>query len=183
MDTRGFIGIVRREQTLATYNRYFSRPDTLGAKVLMFTGANITWIDLIADQFFALERVDPEARPTAEQVARLKARGYDAVNGYQGTWNQVLESAQGDLGSYLKAGVVPVLFDTHVTEAELPNDLDWGYLINVDDWQIEVYRPSEKSGVHGYWTMSFDDLDQKMNLRDLEKPIKSLRGLSLVTTD
>jgi hypothetical protein len=158
-------------------------------KTILFARANLNWIDLVAEQFFALTAVDPDKKPTPKQLSELKERirglsltqaqssfdqsavdemalermviarldpdalsnpAFTEVN----TWPDLQDLAHGDLGVFLKAGFLPVLFDGPVTDDAGSVDAEWGYLINLDSREIDIYSVATAAKTH----IPFDDL-------------------------
>lgn len=176
--------MVRNGRTLTTYVHYDASPGNLGMKTILFTRANLNWIDLVAEQFFALTVVAPDKTATPEQLAQLRERlGGLSLTQAQGTldemalerlviarldpdalsnpaftelntWPDVQDLAHGDLGVFLKAGFLPVLFDGPVTDEAGSVDAEWGYLINLDSREVDVYSVATAASTH----IPFDDL-------------------------
>lgn len=141
MSTRGAVGFYVDGRTKVAYTHSDSYPDWLGAQVVLPFCRGIPddgW-GTVRDRVRALTDVDPEETPTPEQVARVREKvgEYALRTGTPGTWYDVLRSAQGELGTYLKVGFWP-----EAGEGWLLASLfcEWAYLVNLDDGLLEVYR-------------------------------------------
>lgn len=176
--------MVRNGRTLTTYVHYDAMPGHLGMKTILFARANLNWIDLVAEQFFELTTVAPDVDPNAEQLAQLKENlGGLSLTQAQGvldemalerlviarvdpnapsnpaftemnTWTDLQDLAHGDLGVFLKAGFLPVLFDGPGVDEAGSVDAEWGYLINLDSRGVDVYSVATDTSAH----IPFDDL-------------------------
>lgn len=152
MSTRGFFGFVVNGDLKVTYNHFDSYPSGLGAAVL-------DWLRK-TDHNFALMRaanlvlVEEGDQPTPDQVKALKQYADPSVgnNGIHNTevhdWYQLLRNTQGDPEATLSAGF---MIDSH----QFPLDslfCEWGYLVNFDTDEFEVYRGFQNSPpTAGYW--------------------------------
>lgn len=156
MGTRGFVGFVVDQDEKIAYNHFDSYPSAVGVDVL-------TWLcqadrDAAADLARHLRVVDPETRPTAEDIARL-VEWADVGVGDQSVedWYCLLRKTQGEPGAMLQAGVIE-------DAGQFPTDslfAEWGYLIDFDSGVLEVYRGfqqqphtrgrfANRAGDHGY---------------------------------
>jgi len=145
MSTRGFVGFVRNGATLATWCPFDSYPDGLGVQTAAFAAANLAQIDVVADEFLALERGGQD----------------EDVN--------VDVDREGELDAYFEAGRVPVLFEVPLEDAvaTLPTDLEWGYLINVDTHQFEAHKLPGRSGLPvATFTIPLDELSAADDLAE-----------------
>jgi hypothetical protein len=138
MGTRGAIGIRIDGQDKIAYSHFDSYPDGLGKDAVKFIRK---WLadgrEKMRDAGRALILIDEKIPPTAEQKAKL-APVTDLGVSKQSTddWYCLTRKLQGDLGGYLKYGVIP---DGH---AFLKDSLfcEWAYVVNLDDFSFEVYR-------------------------------------------
>lgn len=136
MSTRGFLGIKHDGTTIVTYNHSDSYPTWLGVRVAKF----IQDADLadVARKFHDLTQVDPADKPTPEQLADLKARGFWSQVSTGDDWYSALRNAQSDLGAYLDAGYIPAL-NNSVLDTVDPY-LEWGYLVDLDENVLVIYE-------------------------------------------
>jgi hypothetical protein len=181
--------MVRNGRTLTTYVHYDAMPANLGLKTILFTRANLNWIDIVGEQFFALTAVDPDKTPTPGQLAQLRERlrglsltqaqgtfdqsafdeialerqviarvDPDALDNPAftelNTWPDLQDLAHGDLGVFLKVGFLPVLFDGPLTDEIGSVDSEWGYLINLDSREVDIYSVATDANTR----IPFDDL-------------------------
>lgn len=148
MSTRGFLGFVADNHETITYSHADSYPDYLGINVLDFARSVDDWGE-VKRQAAALVHVDDDTSPTPEQIERLTpyadfgvdTHAYDTATGRHverkvPSWYQLLRETQGDPAAILAAG--------HADHApEWPGDslfCEWGYLIDLDQGVLEVYR-------------------------------------------
>lgn len=138
MGTRGLVGFVVDNTPKATYNHFDSYPSGLGMDVVKFVNS-IKDADTatLAEQVRNLTPVEDTEEPNAEQTASLAASGVSPANVSTGSdWYSWLRGAQGDLAEYLRLGFMP-------DGTAFGNDslfCEWGYLVNLDDETVEVYR-------------------------------------------
>lgn len=146
METRGFVGFVVDETAKITYNRWDSYPEGLGAKVAEFVhqlGADDA-VKSAADRARQLKVVTNAVLPTDEQIAAL-APWTDTGVGNRADrpdWYQVLRRTQGDPDAILSAGYIE-------DASDFPLDslyAEWGYLIDFDAQQVEVYKGFQSDG-------------------------------------
>lgn len=134
MGTRGLYGVVVNGEVKASYNHFDSYPSGLGSDVVKF----VQGIENVADTFEraqALTLVDESDEPTPVQVQKITGQEKpDAEVG--GDWYGWLRDAQGNLAENLRIGFM-------TNGVNFGNDslfCEWGYLVNLDDETIEVYR-------------------------------------------
>lgn len=143
MGTRGIVGVVIDNQPKSTYNHFDSYPTGLGLDVVKFVDS-IKDADLaaLAEKFKSLTLIDEDSEPTPEQIADLTEKGLAPQNVSTGSdWYAWLRDAQGELGAYLDAGYMP---DGGNKFAENSLFCEWGYLVNLDNQSVEVYRGFQK---------------------------------------
>lgn len=152
MGTRGFIGFVIGGDEKIAYNHFDSYPSGLGSNVLSWLWRNRH--ALICDEVHRgevggpvdlarkLRVVDPNSKPTAEDVERL--RGYTNTNvGTQQVddWYVLLRETQGNPAAILDAGVIE-------DGSSFPLDslfAEYGYLVDLDANRFEAYRGFQKA--------------------------------------
>lgn len=136
MSTRGFIGMRRNGEVRVTYNHSDSYPSWLGSKTLEYVKRADVEAD--AEAYFQLPIVDEGLVPTKEQAADLKARGYWKNVSTSIDWYSHLRDCQGSIEDYIKAGYLPVMPDSVLTEKDI--FIEWGYVIDVDAKELVVYE-------------------------------------------
>lgn len=152
MGTRGLVGVVIDDTPKATYNHFDSYPTGLGLDVVKFV-QGLDWENLDADReaFQNLTLVDESENPTDEQIDVLNARGIDSpVAVSTGVdWYAWLREAQGNLSEYLRIGFMP----NGTTFGSDSLFCEWGYLVNLDNQTVEVYRGFQtEPHTEGYWS-------------------------------
>ena len=147
--TRGVVGFVSDNKVWATYNHYDSYPTGLGADVATFlreSNLDTAWSEVtrsIKEAVAALTIVDSGERPTAAQIDDLRKRGMRPGNVSTGAdWYAWLRDCQGDLSAYLRAGYWP----DGLSFAQDSLFCEWGYLVNLDNQTVEVFRGFNKEG-------------------------------------
>lgn len=143
MGTRGAIGFRIDGQDKIAYNHFDSYPSELGDDAVSFIRG---WLadgrDKMRAAVRALTVIDTDAKPTAEQKERLAPIADLGVSEKSlDDWYCLLRNLQGDLGGYLKHGLIP---DGH----DFMRDslfCEWAYVVNMDDFSFEVYRGFQKS--------------------------------------
>lgn len=134
MGTRGIVGLIIDTQIKASYNHFDSYPSGLGLDVVKFV-KGIDDLDAVIAQARALVVVPEDGEPTPEQVQRMTGQETPdtAVGGEWYTW---LRDAQGDLAETLRLGFATdgIAFAANSLFCE------WGYLVNLDNSTVEVYR-------------------------------------------
>lgn len=142
MGTRGLLGLVVNDTVKATYNHYDSYPSGLGQDVVRDIKSfldpdaedDLSALVTLAEK---LQVVDEDVPPTAEQIEEFKVYADRGVStGSLDEWYVLLHRIQGGLSSYLHAGVM-------VDSSAFALDslfCEWGYLVNVDNHTLEVYR-------------------------------------------
>lgn len=139
MGTRGLMGLVIDGEVKATYNHYDSYPSGLGEEILKLVRSG----GISKAAAVHLEVVDADAEATPEQIAKYSKYADTGVSSGELTeWYVLLRHLQGDLEGYLEAGVMAdgSAFATDSLFCE------WGYLINLDDNTLEVYKGFNKIG-------------------------------------
>jgi hypothetical protein len=137
MGTHGFITFVANGEEKTAYNHFDSYPDGLGLDVLEWLLIARDSVSALREQVKALRVVDPESRPTAEDVERLKKYANQNVSTRAlDEWYVLLRATQGDPHAMLDAGVIE-------DASGFPADslfAEWGYVVDLDTEVFEVYR-------------------------------------------
>lgn len=143
MSTRGFVGIQSEGNTIATYVHSDAYPTWLGVRMVEFIKR--TDLSTLADRVARAQQVDEGDRPTPEQLADLKERGFweDVSSGDD--WYAALRNAQGDLDRYLDAGYITGVFDPEGTIAGEDTWLEWGYIVDLDGGELVIYEINYKA--------------------------------------
>jgi hypothetical protein len=142
MGTRGAIGIRIDGQDKVAYNHFDSYPEGLGVDAVEFIRE---WLadgrDKMRDAARSITLIDEDIPPTQAQKDRLAPVADLGVSEQSlDDWYCLTRHLQGDLGGYLKYGVMP---DGHVF---MQDSLfcEWAYVVNLDDFSFEVYRGFQK---------------------------------------
>jgi hypothetical protein len=151
MSTRGFIGMRHNGELRLTYNHSDSYPSWLGSKTLQYIQRADVEDDAIA--YFQLPTVDESEQPTPEQSVDLKARGYWHSVSTSADWYSHLRDCQGDIERYIRAGYLPTISNTVLTEKDI--FMEWGYVIDVDAKELVVYE-GQSNGPTKVATYAFD---------------------------
>lgn len=135
MSTRGFISYVVNGETKTVYNHHDSYPDGLGADVLgWLRKAHEGGARRLAA---ALRVVDPNSKPTAEDIERLKPYADTRVSTRQlDDWYVLLRGTQGNPAAQLDAGVIE-------DASNFPRDslfAEYGYVVDFDGRVFEAYK-------------------------------------------
>lgn len=136
MGTRGLVGFVIDGEVKAHYNHWDSYPSGKGLDVLAFARTMSGRSgDGTVQQVRDLRKVSEDADPTDEDTARYAEYADGDVNQAIG-WYSLLRRCQGDLALVLESGII-------LNQPEFATDslfCEWAYLINVDDWTLEVFE-------------------------------------------
>lgn len=143
MGTRGAIGFRIDGQDKIAYNHFDSYPDGLGRDAVEFIRE---WLAEGRDKMRKVARavavIDTKTKPTEAQKERLATVADLGVSERSlDDWYCLLRKIQGDLGGYLKYGVIP---DGH----DFMQDslfCEWAYVVNLDEFTFEVYRGFQSS--------------------------------------
>lgn len=160
MSTRGIIGFRIDGADKITYNHSDSYPSWMGEHLVAFVSGRFAGdggLDQLKADVRALRMVDGESAPTAADVERYSAVGartlgdtnYGKKYGPGGcqintgkfdNWYNLLYNTHGDLAAILAVGVME---DGHnfVRDSLF---CEWGWIINLDDGVLEVYRGFQK---------------------------------------
>jgi len=154
MGTRGIYGFYKDGVDKLTYNHLDSYPSCLGASIVDFI--KTTSIDELNQIFDKITLVDGNSKPTEEQIkecinieelylSKNEDKNYD--------WYWLLRNSQGDLNIY--KGNLKYMIDN---KGFIKDSLfcEWGYIINLDDNILEIYRgliTSRNSRNNRYWTL------------------------------
>lgn len=135
MSTRGFISFVVNGETKTAYNHSDSYPDGLGTTVLgWLRKAHEGGARRMAGN---LRVVDPNTKPTDEDIERLTAYAHVGVStGRLDDWYVLLRGTQGNPAAMLDAGVIE-------DAGEFPRDstfAEYGYVVDFDARVFEMYK-------------------------------------------
>jgi hypothetical protein len=159
MGTRGFIGFIINGKEKISYNQFDSSPSSLGAGVMLWT--ELVDMGAARKQASALCVVTGRRRPTARHIDLLRPYlDTELVTDRASIdWYTLLRSTQGDPAAILACGYVE-------DASAFPLDslfAEWGYLVDFDTGQLEVYRGCQDAPHHdgrfadrrplrdGYW--------------------------------
>lgn len=137
MSTRGAIGFVIDGDEKLTYNHSDSYPSYLGVRVLDFC-RKANWSE-VREQAARILLVDENKPPTPADVKALVAAGATNLNVSEQSlddWYCLMREAQGELGEYLKLGLMP-------DGNSFPLDslfCEYAYVIDLDANMLEVYK-------------------------------------------
>ncbi|MER7877719.1 hypothetical protein ABTY63_29955 [Streptomyces solisilvae] len=142
MSTRGFLGFVVDGQEKIAYNQHDSAPAGLGTAVMAW--AELTDLEAARRAAHNLRVVTDEDVPTAEAIERLKPYTDDLEHiGREGpSWDELLWKTQGDPQAILTCGYIA---DASAFAAYFA---EWGYLVNFDSGELEVYRGQQDAPHH-----------------------------------
>lgn len=138
MGTRGLMGFVVDGQVKATYNHFDSYPSYLGKMVGQFaaTLADGDRLGEYVEKARTLRLVKEDGKPSAADRKKFASFAENVGNNPGLDWYSVLRGTQGDLEIVLDTGV---MIDS-LTFAYDSLFCEWGYLVNLDNGMIEVYR-------------------------------------------
>lgn len=144
MGTRGLMGVVAGGAVKATYNHFDSYPGGLGIDLVKQIEDMLTrhGIKKMKKWALALKMVDNETPPTAKQINTLEGFANLQVGSQTDEdWYCLLRELQGNLTDTLVVGYM-------IDGSNFAKDslfCEWGYLVNLDDQILEVYRGFQKS--------------------------------------
>lgn len=151
MGTRGFITFVADGVEKTAYNHCDSYPDGLGVDVLNWLRFAATDVPALREKVAALRVVDPESKPTAEDVERLaQFANLNVSTKSADDWYCLLRETQGRPGAMLQAGIIE-------DASHFPLDslfAEYGYVVDLDAQTFEAYvgfqqRPHDKGRFAG----------------------------------
>ncbi|GAA4626725.1 hypothetical protein GCM10023196_036130 [Actinoallomurus vinaceus] len=136
MGTRGFITFVAGGVEKTVYNHCDSYPDGLGVDVLNWLRFAATDVPALRERVAALRVVDPNSKPTAEDVERLAEFARQDVGSRKlDDWYVLLRETQGKPGAMLQAGIIE-------DASDFPLDslfAEYGYVVDLDAQVFEAY--------------------------------------------
>lgn len=149
MGTQGLVGWVIDGEVKAAYNHFDSYPSGLGTNVFTYVRERLDSVEGWRERVRGVEMVNettpglPESNEAlASEDLLRRAREAGLVNTSVGgrskdvTVYQALRDAQGDLTAYEKVQAMP---DSREFAAD-SLFCEWGYLVNLDDGKVEVYK-------------------------------------------
>jgi hypothetical protein len=142
MGTRGFVGFVADDEEKISYNQFDSYPTGLGASVMLWAER----VDLAAarKEAEALRVVTDTEPPTKADIRRLRPYMDDSTADPP-DWYALLRGTQGNPEAILACGYIE-------DASEFPMDslfAEWGYMVNFDTGQLEIYRGFQEKPHHG----------------------------------
>lgn len=148
MGTRGILGVRIDGQDKIAYNHFDSYPEGLGVETVKRLHRALTenGVDRLRTLARGLMAIDDTSNPSPEQIAQLKP-WTDTTVSNQGTqdWYCLLRKTQGDLTLFLEA-------QWYQDSAQFAHDglfCEWGWIANLDDSTLEVYRGWATAAGHG----------------------------------
>lgn len=157
MGSRGFVGFVVDGREAIAYNHASSYPSYTGLNVLAWL--NHANLDIAAKVAKGVRIVSGATDPTDEDIERLVHYLDRHVGGTseRPTWYQLLRGTQGSIGDMIAAGVVE---DASQFPRQDSVSCEWGYLVDFDAKQFEVYRGmQEKPHAEGRFASAGRDED------------------------
>lgn len=135
MGTRGILAFAHGDKLKATYNHFDSYPTGLGAEVLEWlVGADFA---AAIELFDRLEPVKEDSVPTDDQQLALLRYFDPAVSSKSSQdWYSLLRGTQGNPQLILDAGFF-VDYESFALDSLF---CEWGYVIDLDNRQVEVYK-------------------------------------------
>ena len=144
MGTRGLYGVVVNGEVKASYNHFDSYPSGLGANIVKF----VQGIEDVSDTF--------------EQAQNLTLVNEDDTAPSGTDWYSELRDIQGDLAENLRIGFMT----NGVSFGQDSLFCEWGYLVNLDDETVEVYRGFQKEPhTEGRWSDYDPTADESVGYR------------------
>ncbi|HBD95379.1 MAG TPA: hypothetical protein DC057_14520 [Spirochaetia bacterium] len=152
MGTRGIYGFYKDGVDKLTYKHMDSYPSYLGAEIIDFI--KTTSIEELNKIFDKIILVNGDSKPTEEQIKECEDfTNLGVSNQSTSDWYCILRNSQGDLNAY--KGNLKYMIDN---KGFIKDSLfcEWGYIINLDDNILEIYRGlirSRNSRNNRYWTL------------------------------
>jgi hypothetical protein len=155
MGTRGTFGVRINGKDKLMYNHFDSYPSGLGCGILtavkkiLKRKTGLQWLKKHAER---LRLVPSDSVPTEEEKELLRPYADLRVsNQSEDDWYCLLRNLQGDLTNTLKVGI-GIDSSNFITDSLF---CEWGYIINLDDDVLEVYKGFQKDphnkGRYGNW--------------------------------
>lgn len=173
MSTSGFLAVKKNDKTIAVYNHSDSYPTWLGKQ--MFLLVRVADLTTLAEGIEKVVVVKETEKPSAEQLADLKARGFWQNVSTGDDWYAALRNAQGDLEKYVEAGYIPSFDPTSAINGDR-SWLEWGYVIDLDERSLIVHqlnreRPSTSSAfpIDSVLKMTQDEINALMERLEYEE--------------
>lgn len=135
MGTRAAFGFHVDGKDKLSYNQYDGYPTGLGIKVFKdcIILKQMGW-DKLADKVRGIRMVNPEKKPTLNDVGSFSQYSDPTVNGGNGYYS-LLRELQGELAEIVKAGIMTQ--DNNFIKDSL--FCEWAYILNIDTKKLEIY--------------------------------------------
>jgi hypothetical protein len=185
MGTRGIWGFYKDGDTKVTYNHLDSYPTWLGEHIREFVdGHDISEMKTIFDKIIMVDEHNSE--PTQEQIDECSEYLSLSVSSQsEKDWYCLLRNSHGDPEAY--ANGLRYMIESQMF---LQDSLfcEWGYILNLDDESVEVYRGFQKKSdaktrykvsspiSQGYWHCKLERVIPmeefaKMDMQQLENSV------------
>jgi hypothetical protein len=140
MGTRGFVGFKVDGTEKIAYNHFDSYPSGLGTDVLQWLRKEHA--GHIRRKAAELRVVDPDSKPTAEDIVRLKPYADTNVSTRRlDEWYVLLRETQGNPAAMLDAGVIE--------DGRGYGGMEYGYLVDLDANELRVYDGNLEASILG----------------------------------
>lgn len=146
MGTRGLMAFNIDGELKGAYNHFDSYPSGLGADISKWIEGDNFDLEKAREQARRLEAVKEEEKPTDEQIEKLmKYANLNVSNRSLEDWYALLRETQGDPQATLDA-----VF--YIDGTDFAGDslfCEWGYVIDLDEENLEIYRGFNTEGEVG----------------------------------
>jgi hypothetical protein len=140
MGTRGFLGWKIDGQVTLTYNHFDSYPTGLGVQVV--SDLREQDVTTLKDRLAGVAKVEGQDVPTEEELI-LFAELVPNVTADR-DWYNTLHHLQGDLAGILDSRITPEVGEDWARDSLF---CEWGYLIDLDDNELQVYKGFQQGAV------------------------------------
>lgn len=164
MGTRGINGFIYKAEDKLCYNHFDSYPTGLGKQILKFivgVNQNNDW-DRLKSNVEKLKMIDADSKPTKKEIEMYTNSGFlDESVGKPGEmdWYKLLRNTQN--GVWMDDVYEGTQLHAEDCKGLIKNSLfcEFGYIINLDTMQLEIYRGFQKKAQKGnrYGTIANDD--------------------------
>lgn len=141
MATQGFISFVTDGVEKMAYIGSDSYPTGVGLRTLQWLREAATDLPRLRAQVAALRIVELNDVPTAEDIRKVEATGVRM--GHDIDWGELLYRTEGHADQMLTAGVA-----IDATGSQYGEEAAWGYVIDLDQSRLEVYRSKRPGARH-----------------------------------